>query len=67
MVELGIGKEAHKVCRVSRLNVVPLKVQRNVAECDGVSVDVERADGRANVLALGFGLVDLALEVLGKV
>ena len=27
VVELGVGKEAHKVCRVARLDVVPLKVQ----------------------------------------
>ena len=67
MVKLRVGKQPHKVRRVARLHVVALEVQRDIAEGDGVAVNVERADGGADVLAVGFGLVDLALEVLGKV
>jgi hypothetical protein len=67
VVELGVGKEAHKVCRVARLDVVPLQMQRDVAEGDGVAVDVEGADGGARVLAGFFCALDLALEVLREV
>lgn len=67
MVELRVGKEAHKMGGVARLDVVPLQVQRDVAEGDRVAVDVEGADGRVWVLAALFCLSELALEVLGEV
>jgi len=67
VIKLGISKQPHKVRRVARLHVVPLQVQRDVAEGDRVAVDVQRADGGADVLARLLGLADLALEVLREV
>jgi hypothetical protein len=67
VVELGVGEQAHKVGRVARLDVVALQVQRDVAEGDGVAVDVESADGGAGVLALELCLLELAPEVLREV
>lgn len=45
MVELGISKQAHKVCRIARLDVVSLEVECNVPESYRVAVNVECADG----------------------
>ena len=67
MIKLGISKQPHKVRRVARLHVVPLQVERDVAEGDRVAVDVEGANGRVRVLAALFCLSELALEVLGEV
>jgi hypothetical protein len=67
VVELGVGKQAHKVRRVARLHVVALQVQRDVTERDRVAVDVEGADGRPDVLAVLLGPLDLAPEVLREV
>jgi hypothetical protein len=67
VVELGVGEQAHKVGGVARLDVVALQVQRDVAEGDGVAVDVEGADGGVWVLALMLCLLELAAEVLGEV
>ena len=67
VVELGVCKQTHKVCRVAGLHVVPLEVQRDVAEGDRVTINVERSDGSADVLSLLLGLRNLALEVLREV
>lgn len=66
-VELGIGKQAHEVRRVARLDMVPLEMQRDVSEGCRVPVDVEGADGRGGVDAVVLSVLELAAEVLGKV
>lgn len=45
VVELRVGEEADKVRAVARADVVALQVQGDVAECDGVAVDAECAQG----------------------
>jgi hypothetical protein len=47
--------------------MVSLEMQRDVSKGHRVSVDVEGADGRGDVDAVFFGVLDLALEVLGEV
>lgn len=66
-VELSIGKEPHKVCPVSWLNMVTLEVEGDVGEGLGIAVDVEGTDGAGEVLARFVCLFDLAVEVLGEV
>jgi hypothetical protein len=66
-VELGIGKEAHKVRRIPRLHMVPLEMQRDVFEGARISVNVEGLDGRTWVFAPFLCLLYLALEVLREV
>ena len=44
-IELSVGKEAHKVSGIAGLDMVSLEVKRDVAEGDGVAVDVKGPDG----------------------
>jgi hypothetical protein len=48
---------------IFRLNVVALKMPRDIGECHGISIDVEGLDGTA-IVAIVFGLLQLALEEL---
>jgi hypothetical protein len=64
---LRIGKQAHKVRTVPRLDVVALQMQRNVAKRSGVAVNVQRLDGAVSVDALVGGGLELAEKVLRKV
>lgn len=66
IIQLGIDKESHKVQRVSRLDLVALKMQSNVAESGRITVYIQRLNrriGRARVLDTG----QLASKVLRKV
>lgn len=66
-VELSVSKQPHKVCPVSRLDVVALQVQRDVSKGIRVAIDVEGADGATHVFTLFLGPGDLTQEVLRKV
>lgn len=52
---------------IAGLDMVALQMKGNVSECLGVAVDVEGADGSGGVLAIAFGGLELAEEVLRKV
>lgn len=52
---------------VARRDVVTLQVQRDVAEDDGIAVDVEGPDRCARLVAPLLCRFELAQEVLGKV
>lgn len=66
-VELRIGKESHKVLAVARRDVVTLQMQRDVAEDDGIAIDVEGPDSSARLVAPLLCRLELAQEVLRKV
>ena len=43
VIELGVGKQTHEMGAVAWLDMVPLKVQRDVLEGTWVAVNVECA------------------------
>jgi hypothetical protein len=47
--------------------MVTLQVKRDILKGDGISVNVEGMNGACYVLAILFGLLDLALKVLREV
>jgi hypothetical protein len=66
-VELRIRKESYKVLAVARRDVVTLQMQRDVAEDDGIAIDVEGPDRCACLITPLPCRLELAQEVLGKV
>jgi hypothetical protein len=64
---LRVGKEAHEMRAVARLDMVTLQVQGNVSKGDGIAVDVQRLYRRVIVVAIFGGCPELTVEVLLKV
>jgi hypothetical protein len=63
---LSISEELHEVTAISWLYMVALQMKRDVPECHGIAVDIQRPYG-VRIIAAIFRLFQLALKKLGKV